>query len=99
MAEISKKTIENLRDFFSRGCDYAGTQEVVDELKYKALKKMGCEYAADEVGLEWDGEEMGTVDDFADYFWDMAVEIFLNVLKTEDVRIKGRRAQHGKETL
>lgn len=88
MAEISKKTIASLRDFLSRGCDYAGTQEAVDELKWKALKKMGCDYAADEVGLEWDGEELGTVDDFADYFWDLAVENFLNVLKTEDVKIK-----------
>lgn len=88
MGKISKKTIESLRDFLSRGCDYAGTQEAVDELKYKALKKMGCDYAADEVGLEWDGEGLGTVDDFADFFWDMAVENFLNVLKTEDIKIK-----------
>lgn len=88
MAKISKKTIESLRDFLSRGCDYAGTQEAVDELKYKALKKMGCDYTADEVGLEWDGEGLGTIDDFADNFWDLAVENFLNVLKTEDVKIK-----------
>lgn len=88
MAKISKKTIASLREFLSKGCDYGGTQEAVDELKYKALKMMGCDYAADEVGLEWDGEELGTVDNFANYFWDMAVENFLNVLKTEDVKIK-----------
>lgn len=84
MAKISKKKIEELREFLSRGCDYAGTQETVDEIKAEVLEEMGCEYSADEVGLEWGTKVYGVVDDFADIFWDKAVEKILNVLSTEE---------------
>ena len=44
MAKISGETIDNLKEFMSRGCDYAGTQEVVNDLVHKVLKEIGTEY-------------------------------------------------------
>lgn len=86
MAKISKKTIENLREFMNRGCEYSGTQEVVNDLMNESLRKMGAKIIqADDVALiDWDDETIGTLDDFANTFWDNAVEKILNVLETEE---------------
>ncbi len=86
MAKISKKTIENLREFLNRGCDYAGTQERVKELADEALKECGCEICQsdDATIIDWDEDTICTVDEFANIFWDKAVENFLNVLSTEE---------------
>lgn len=80
---LPRKKLERIGMFLSRGCEYAGTQETVNEIKAEVLDGMGFGYPADEVGLEWDGQPIGTLDDFADDFWDRAVERFLNVLSTE----------------
>ncbi len=90
MAKISKKTINNLREFMSRGCEYSGTQEIVNDLMNKSLRKMGAKVIeADDVSLiDWDDDTIGTLDDFANIFWDKAVESFLNVLATENIKIK-----------
>lgn len=48
MAKISKKTINNLREFLSRGCDYAGTQEQVDEITTEILRGLKSESYGDE---------------------------------------------------
>lgn len=86
MGKISKKTIENLREFMNRGCEYSGTQEIVNDLMNESLRKMGAEIIqADDVGLiDWDDETIGTLDEFANIFWDKAVEKILNVLETEE---------------
>ena len=86
MAKISKKTIENLREFMNRGCEYSGTQEVVNDLMNESLMEMGAKIIqADDVALiDWDDETIGTLDDFANTFWDNAVEKILNVLETEE---------------
>lgn len=85
MAKISKKTINNLREFMDRSCEYAGTQEVVDDLVTETLKEIGTEYPyGDEVSL-FDGDDhFCTVGEFANIFWDKAVEKILNVIKTEN---------------
>lgn len=62
----------------NRGCDYAATQEVVTEIANEALKESGCELC------QWDGDEVCNVEDFANIFWDKAVEKILNVLATEE---------------
>ena len=82
MAKISKKTIESLREFLDRGCDYAGTQETVTEIANEALRENGCELCqCDDASVcDWDGDEVCTVEDFANVFWDKAVEKILNVL-------------------
>ena len=86
MGKISKKTIENLREFMNRGCEYSGTQETVNELMNESLRKMGEEIIqADDVTLiDWNEETIGMLDDFANIFWDKAVEKILNVLETEE---------------
>ena len=52
MAKIPKKTIENLQEFLDRGCEYAGTQETVDDLVYETLTEIGTASPyGDEVSL------------------------------------------------
>lgn len=46
MAKISKKTIESLREFLDRGCDYAGTQETVTEIANEALRETAASCAS-----------------------------------------------------
>lgn len=84
MAKISDKTINNLREFMNRGCDYAGTQEVVDDLVSETLGELGSKYPyGDEIGLVDADGEFCTASEFANTFWDKAIICVLNVLKTE----------------
>lgn len=83
---ISKKKIEYLREFMKmNGCPEAGTEEVVEDEVSDILKGLGSElHDADEIGLT-DGEvEFATLDDFVRIFWDRAVDLFLNVLSSEE---------------
>lgn len=77
--------IESMRKFLDRGCKYAGTQEVVMEIANEALRERGCELCqCDDASVcDWDGDEVCTVEDFANIFWGKAVEKILNVLATE----------------
>ena len=84
MAKISKKTIENLREFLSRDCDYAGTQDRVDEITTEVLRVLKSKSYGDEIGLVDADGEFSTVEEFANMFWDVAVADFLNVLATEE---------------
>lgn len=84
MAKISKKTIENLREFLSRDCDYAGTQDRVDEITTEVLRVLKSKSYGDEIGLVDADGEFSTVEEFANMFWDIAVANFLNVLATEE---------------
>ena len=85
MAKISKKTIENLREFLDRGCDYAGTQEIVDDLVHETLEAIGTEYSyGDEISLFDGDDQFSSVEEFANLFWDKTVECILNVLVTEE---------------
>lgn len=85
MSKISKKTISNLEEFLNRGCDFSGTQETVDELVHETLKEIGTEYPyGDEISLFDGDDQFSTVGEFANMFWDKAVEKILNVLKTEE---------------
>lgn len=84
MVKISKKTIENLREFLDRGCDYAGTQDLVDEITTEVLRGLKSKSYSDEIGLVDADGEFSTVEEFANMFWDRAVVAFLNVLATEE---------------
>ena len=85
MSKIPKKTIRNLEEFLSRGCDYSGTQEIVDGLVHETLKEIGTEYPyGDEVSLFDGDDQFSSVEEFANVFWDKAVENILNVLRTEE---------------
>lgn len=65
MAKISKNTINNLREFMSRGCKYSGTQEIVNDLMNESLREMGAKVIeADDVSLiDWDDDTIGTLDE------------------------------------
>lgn len=85
MAKISKKTINNLRKLMNIGCEYAGTQDVVDEIMTEVLSDLESKYPyGDEIGLVDADGEFNTVSEFANMFWDRAVIAFLNVLATEE---------------
>ena len=86
MGKIDKKTIENLREFLNRGCDYAGTQEVVIDIANEVLKEKGMELCQceDASVCDWDGNAVCTVEEFINSLWDKSVEAILNVLSTEE---------------
>lgn len=85
MSKIPKKTIRNLEEFLSRGCDYSGTQEIVDELVHETLKEIGTQYPYGEDISLFDGDDQfSSVEEFANIFWDKVVESILNVLRTEE---------------
>ena len=85
MSKIPKKTINNLEEFLNRGCEYSGTQEIVDGLVHETLKEIGTEYPyGDEVSLFDGDDQFSTVEEFANIFWDKAVESILNVIRMEE---------------
>lgn len=98
MGKLSEKDVEELREFFSLGCEYSGTEEVVSEIVCETLEEMdgsGMKTEvrnADEIGLT-DGEEFATLDDFVRIFWEKAVEKILNVVETSNIVV----AESGKQ--
>ncbi len=88
MGKLSKKDIEEMREFCSLGCEYSGTEEVVSEIVYETLESMDKSgmktvmRTADEIGLV-DGKEFATLDDFVRIFWEKAVEKILNIVETQ----------------
>ena len=85
MSKISKKTINNLEEFLNRGCEYSGTQEIVNGLVHETLKEIGTEYPYGEDISLFDGDDQfSTVEEFANIFWDKVVANILNVLRTEE---------------
>lgn len=88
MGKLSKKDIEEMREFCSLGCEYSGTEEVVSEIVYETLESMDKSgmktvmRTADEIGLV-DGKEFATLDDFVRIFWEKAVEKILDIVETQ----------------
>lgn len=84
MGRLSKKDIEELREFCSLGCDYSGTKEIVSDIVSETLKEIGGTDLrfADEIALS-DGNDFATLDDFVRVFWEKAVEKILNVVETQ----------------
>ena len=62
------------------------TQTVVTEYANEALKESGCDICQcdDAMIVDWDEDTVCTVEEFANIFWDKAVEGILNVLKTQE---------------
>jgi hypothetical protein len=84
MSKLSKKDIEELKEFTDRGCEYAGTQEVVNDLVTETLKEIGTEYPyGDEISLFDGDDQFSTVDEFANIFLDKAIEKILNIVETQ----------------
>ncbi len=85
MSKLSKKDIEELREFLLRGCEYAGTQETVTEIANETLKEFDCRLCQcdDAYVMDWDDDEVCTLDDYVNKFWDKAVEKILNIAETQ----------------
>lgn len=80
---INKNNLEEIRDFLDRGCEFAGTQQIVDDIAADVLFEMGAEYPfPDEIELKEIDNEIGVLSDFAEKFWDKAVDAMMNVLES-----------------
>lgn len=84
MAKLSKKDMEELRDIFSLGCDFADTKTVVHEVADKTLQDLGADLGI-ECMLITDGEYEGSIglDNFVDNFYSNIIQNILNVIATQ----------------
>lgn len=86
MAKLSKKDIEELREFCSLGCEFSGTEEIVREIANEVLKENGCDSCQcdDAAIMDLDDDMVCTIENFAFAFWEKAVEKILNVVETQE---------------
>lgn len=84
MSKLSKKDLQELRDIFSLGCDYADTKTVVHETADKTLQDMGIALGI-ECMLITDGEYEDSVglEEFVDKFYSNIIENVMNVISTQ----------------
>ena len=83
MGKISKKTMENLREGLSRGCEYTGTQEVVHETFLEALEELGGVGDWDEMAAEDLEGQMCVIQSLIEEFYDRMIEKVLNFIESE----------------
>lgn len=85
MGKMSKKDMQELREFCSLGCEFSGTEETVREIADEVLKENGCELCqCDDANVtDWDDDTICALEDFARAFWEKAVEKILNVVETQ----------------
>lgn len=85
MSKIPDGAVSNIKDILSRGCDYAGTQEIVNEMVEETLSECGIEiFGADCIGLNDGEKDFETLDVFVNIFWDKATEAIMNVVESEE---------------
>ena len=85
MNAINENTLEHIREFLSRGCEYSGTQEIINETCHSILTEHTKYPYSDDVFLvDLDDNTVMQLDEFVDKFWDAAVEMIMNVLATEE---------------
>lgn len=85
MGRMSKKDMEELREFLDLGCDYAGTEEIVMETADAALKELGSELGYECLYItDADESSFGIeLEDFIRTFYEKTVENILNVVETQ----------------
>ena len=82
--ELKDKDFEEIREFLSRGNEYAGTQEIINDVVESILINLESDLtSADEIGLTNGSNEFATLQDFVEEFWDRSVNLFMNVLETQ----------------
>lgn len=83
MGKLTKKNIEELKEIFSLGCDYADTKTVVHETADRTLEEMGIELGI-ECMLITDGEYEDNVslEKFVDMFYTNIIKNVINVIST-----------------
>lgn len=83
MGKMSKKDMEELREFLNLGCDYAGTEEVVMETADAALKELGSELGYECLYITDDEDLVIELEYFIRAFYEKTVENILNVVETQ----------------
>lgn len=58
------------------------SKKTIEELE--DILNRGCDYADTQTVVDWDDKPICTAEEFANIFWDKAVEGILNVLKTQE---------------
>lgn len=86
MKAINKNTLEHIREVLSRGCEYSGTQETINDTCHSILSEHTKYPYSDDVFLvDLEDNTVMQLDEFVDKFWDAAVEMIMNVLETEEI--------------
>ena len=75
-------SIENLREELSRGCEYAGTQDVVHQSFYEAMEELGGIGDWDEMATEDLEGQMYVLQSLFEIFYDKTVEKILNYIES-----------------
>lgn len=83
MARRRMKVEERLREELSRGCEYSGTQENVQESFEEMAEQIGTEGDWDEIEVkDCDGNEF-VLQDVIEQFYDIMIERVLNYIGAE----------------
>ena len=83
MARRRIKVEERLREELSRGCEYSGTQEIVQETFEEMREQLGMEGGWDEISVT-DTDNRGFVlEDVSEEFYDLMIEKVLNYIDAE----------------
>lgn len=82
-----KINLEEFEEGISRGCDYAGTQEVVHDTFLECLNELGCVGDWDEMStIDLNGREI-VLQDLMERFYDKVARNIVNYAKTCEVMI------------
>lgn len=74
---------ERLREELSRGCEYSGTQEIVQETFEEMREQLGMEGDCDEIEVkDCDGNGF-VLQDVIEQFYDIMIERVLNYIGAE----------------
>lgn len=84
MAKIAKKTIEELEEALSRGCDYTDTQEMIHETFIESIEELGGEGDWDEMSATDLNDNEVVLQDLFETFYDKMIEKVMNMLKTQE---------------
>mgnify|MGYP001013821972 CR=1 FL=1 len=77
------KVNERLREELSRGCEYSGTQEVVQETFEELAEQIGMEGDWDEIEVKDINDSGFVLQDIIEQFYDIMIEKVLNYISAE----------------
>ena len=76
---MSKKKLQEIIDYFEEPAGYDPEEVIADMIaEIEGLKGN----APDEIGLEWDGEHLMVLEDFAREFYNKIIRSVCNVIKS-----------------
>lgn len=71
------------KDILSRGCEYSGTQEIVQETFEEMREQLGMEGDWDEIGVTDTDNREFVLQDVIEEFYDLMIEKVLNYIGAE----------------